>query len=518
MKRLRTLKICILALVAGLGLGEVCAQSMSICSEAYRDTLGYSRPGNWADSHRGAISGERLLQTSPWQTARSKILSSAEDRSAAERTLARHEENVVKARAKYNKAHVKALNIKGQAVENLMDDFYTKDGWEKMDGKRGRNGFDGLYVKRNKNGAIVSWFAAEAKSGSSKLNSTKHGRQLSPEWVKHNNETLLSQAQQDYAANPTKRNARRLADLQQINKLQGRQPRLFRAEWTTKNGAPHMVISQQTATGKKVSRPMEVDMTKPSRNRQMCNKAIRGAVLEYLPNSKGKAIDAFVDALNGGKITDDASFHRVFTDISRGKMPRATRIAKLGGRALYLADKVLNPEEILLEQGQKAWQKFSPKAVKFIKARPSLRPMAKMGTNMGKSVARGMRVVKTAGRKLGTAMAKRAGAVLGKGVLKRIATSSAAGAVGGPAGVALGAAVGIIWTAWDVTSLGLDYVEMKRQEEAERVKRELDMAKRIAEIIKTDNERKQKIAELEKKIPELQGQRENLRKELKLAS
>lgn len=259
-------------------------------------------------------------------------------------------------------------------------------------------------------------------------------------------------------------------------------------------------------------------MTKPSRNRQMCNKAIRGAVREYLPNSKGKAIDAFVDALNGGKITDDASFHRVFTDISRGKMPRATRIAKLGGRALNLADKVLNPEEILLEQGQKAWQKFSPKAVKFIKAQPSLRPMAKMGTKMGKSVARGMRVVKTAGRKLGTAMAKRAGAVLGKGVLKRIATSSAAGAVGGPAGVALGAAVGIIWTAWDVTSLGLDYVEMKRQEEAEHAKRELDMAKRIAEIIKTDNERKQKIAELEKKIPEIQGQRENLRKELKLAS
>ena len=509
MKRLRTLKICIFALVAGLG--EVCAQSMSICSEAYRDSLGYSRPGNWADSHRGAISGERLLQTSPWQTARSSILSSAEDRSAAERTLARHEENVVKARAKYNKAHVKALNIKGQAVENLMDDFYTKDGWEKMDGKRGRNGFDGLYVKRNKNGTIVSWFAAEAKSGSSRLNATKHGRQLSPEWVKHNNEALLSQAQKDYAANPTKRNARRLADLQQINKLQGRQPRLFRAEWTTKNGSPHMVISQQTATGKKVSRPMAVDMTKPSRNRQMCNKAIRGAVREYLPNSKGKAIDAFVDALNGGKITDDASFHRVFTDISRGKMPRTTRIAKLGGRTLNLADKVLNPEEILLEQGRKAWQKI-------IKTQPSLRPMAKMGTNMGKSVAREMRVVKTAGRKLGTAMAKRAGAVLGKGVLKRIATSSAAGAVGGPAGVALGAAVGIICTAWDVTSLGLDYVEMKRQEDAERAKRERDLAWALADIIKEDNERKQKIAELEKKIPELQSQRENLRKELKLAS
>lgn len=516
MRGLHILKICMFALVAGMSLGEVCAQSMGICSEVYRDSLGYSRPGNWANSHRGAISGTRLLQTEQWQAARSNILASAEDSVAAERTLSRHEGNVVKARAKYNKAHVKALNIKGQAVENLMDDFYTKDGWEKMDGKRGRNGFDGLYVKRNKSGTIVSWFAAEAKSGSSKLNSTKHGRQLSPEWVKHNNETLLSQAQKDYAANPTRRNARRLADLQQINKLQGRQPRLFHAEWTTKNGAPHMVISQQTATGKKVSRPMEVDMTKPSRNRQMCNKAIRGAVREYLPNSKGKAIDAFVDALNGGKITDDASFHRVFTDISRGKMPKATRLAKLGGRALNMVDMVLNPEEILLEQGQKAWQKLSPQAVKFIKAQPSLRPMAKMGTNMGKSVARGVRAVKTAGRKLGTAMAKRAGSVLGKGVLKRIGTCTAAGAIGGPVVAIVGTAVGVVWTAWDVTSLGMDYWSMKKEAEAQRAKEDYERTTIIADIKKEDERRRMSIAEHREKISRFQEQKKQMLANLNL--
>ena len=326
--------------------------------------------------------------------------------------------------------------------------------------------------------------------------------------MKHNNETLLSQAQKDYAANPTKRNARRLADLQQINKLQGRQPRLFHAEWTTKNGAPHMVISQQTATGKKVSRPMEVDMTKPSRNRQMCNKAIRGAVREYLPNSKGKAIDAFVDALNGGKITDDASFHRVFTDISRGKMPKATRQAKLGGRALNMVDTVLNPEEILLEQGQKVWKKF--------KAQPSLRPMAKMGTNMGKSVARRMRAVKTAGRKLGTAMAKRAGAVLGKGVLKRIGTCTATGAIGGPVGIAVGTAVGVIWTAWDVTSLGMDYWSMKKEAEAQRAKEDYERTTIIADIKKEDEIRRKSIAEHKEKISSLQEQKNQLLSNLNL--
>ena len=46
MRSLHILKICILALVAGMSLGEVCAQSMGICSGGDRDSLGYSRPGN----------------------------------------------------------------------------------------------------------------------------------------------------------------------------------------------------------------------------------------------------------------------------------------------------------------------------------------------------------------------------------------------------------------------------------------------------------------------------------------
>ena len=46
MRSLHILKICILALVAGMSLGEVCAQSMGICSGGYRDSLGDSRPGN----------------------------------------------------------------------------------------------------------------------------------------------------------------------------------------------------------------------------------------------------------------------------------------------------------------------------------------------------------------------------------------------------------------------------------------------------------------------------------------
>ena len=173
MKGKGIVKIALLLLMVGLFLDVVRAQGVGLCSGAFRETLGYARPGNWAAGKAGAVSGERLLGSEEWLSARRSVLATAEDKVAAERVLKRSEKSIIKIRQKYNKAHVKALNIKGQAVENLMDDFFAKDGWERLDGKRGRNGFDALYVRRNKKGDIVDYIVAEAKSGSSRLNMTK---------------------------------------------------------------------------------------------------------------------------------------------------------------------------------------------------------------------------------------------------------------------------------------------------------------------------------------------------------
>lgn len=477
MKGKGIVKIALLLLMVGLFLDVVRAQGVGLCSGAFRETLGYARPGNWAAGKAGAVSGERLLGSEEWLSARRSVLATAEDKVAAERVLKRSEKSIIKIRQKYNKAHVKALNIKGQAVENLMDDFFAKDGWERLDGKRGRNGFDALYVRRNKKGDIVDYIVAEAKSGSSRLNMTKHGRQLSPEWVKHNKVELLRKAQQAYAAEPSPKNARSLADMKQINRLKGRTPRLFRATWTVEKGSPHLAVSQHSADGKMVSRTMKVDMTKSSRNRQMCMKAIRAAVREYLPKMKSTFMNPFWDALNRGQISDDASMHRVLADISRGRLPNISGRVKAEEKVWEKAIRQVFPKGREMASSSNHLTKVLIRVEKNIKTRSLLPASA------------GRAVVKSVGRKLGTTIAKRAGVVLGKGVLKRIAVSGAAGAVVGPVGAVAGTVVGVVWTAWDVGTLMWDYWKMKAEAEAERERIRL-ATKEIVDAIKRDHKKR----------------------------
>lgn len=54
---------------------------------------------------------------------------------------------------KINEAQINKL--KGDIAENLMDAYFLKNGWKKLDGEVGRNGIDGLYVKFDKEGNIT---------------------------------------------------------------------------------------------------------------------------------------------------------------------------------------------------------------------------------------------------------------------------------------------------------------------------------------------------------------------------
>jgi len=47
--------------------------------------------------------------------------------------------------------------IKGNISEKLMDWYFQNTGWEKLEGEVGCNGIDGLYVKRDKDGNIISF-------------------------------------------------------------------------------------------------------------------------------------------------------------------------------------------------------------------------------------------------------------------------------------------------------------------------------------------------------------------------
>lgn len=78
------------------------------------------------------------------------------------------------------------LNIvNGYATECVMNYFYASSKWTKIEGEVGRNGLDGLYIKK-KNGNIKEILIAESKWNTSKLGKSgknKLIKQMSQKWV-----------------------------------------------------------------------------------------------------------------------------------------------------------------------------------------------------------------------------------------------------------------------------------------------------------------------------------------------
>lgn len=76
------------------------------------------------------------------------------------------------------------VNLKtGKITEGVMSKYFTKAGkWKKIEGEVGRNGIDGLFIKK-KNGKISKVLLVESKFNTSKLANTKHGKQMSKEWA-----------------------------------------------------------------------------------------------------------------------------------------------------------------------------------------------------------------------------------------------------------------------------------------------------------------------------------------------
>lgn len=73
--------------------------------------------------------------------------------------------------------------IKGNISEEIMDEYFKKSGWEKIEGEVGVNGIDGLYIKRDKDGNIKDTLMVESKYNTSQLGDTKDGKQMSKDWI-----------------------------------------------------------------------------------------------------------------------------------------------------------------------------------------------------------------------------------------------------------------------------------------------------------------------------------------------
>jgi len=88
---------------------------------------------------------------------------------------------------KLSKKSIQAkLNIvNGYAAECVMDYFYTNSKWIKIEGEVGRNGIDGLYIKKQ-NGIVKDVLVVESKWNTSRLGRSgknKLTKQMSQKWV-----------------------------------------------------------------------------------------------------------------------------------------------------------------------------------------------------------------------------------------------------------------------------------------------------------------------------------------------
>lgn len=70
----------------------------------------------------------------------------------------------------------------GSINENLMNKYFQSAGWTKIKGEVGRNGIDGLFIKR-KNGVIIDVLIVESKYNKSGLQHTNHGQQMTKQWI-----------------------------------------------------------------------------------------------------------------------------------------------------------------------------------------------------------------------------------------------------------------------------------------------------------------------------------------------
>jgi len=84
---------------------------------------------------------------------------------------------------KYPYMNLTQINHKvGSINENIMKKYFRSTGWIQIEGEIGRNGIDGLFIKK-KNGMIYDVMVVESKYNKSGLQHTNNGQQMSKDWI-----------------------------------------------------------------------------------------------------------------------------------------------------------------------------------------------------------------------------------------------------------------------------------------------------------------------------------------------
>ena len=305
-------------------------------STIFKKNIGAANPVQWARRLPGVENPEIFLSSQTWENTCNDFLQVYGNNTEVNQYLSYQEFLFRRAILVNNIASSRSNDIKGYLAESLMDDYFVKDGWEIIDGKRGRNGFDGLYVKRNKNGTIKDWIAAEAKSGNSKQQMTSRGLQLSPEWVDGNLQDLLKIAQDKANTANTISAQKRLSDIKQIinlkNNGKGRKPCLFNAKIKTINGKTHYQIIRYDVDGKIIGKPLPIDMQTKNigKMQKLVYKNLKKHISNYVPEKAETLVQKIKVAFQKGKIKNDSDLYRFIKREIPDKRLAAAVTQKLG--------------------------------------------------------------------------------------------------------------------------------------------------------------------------------------------
>ncbi len=323
-------------------------------SVIFRKHLGAPNPTRWAKALPSTANAEKFLNSEAWQNVRRDIIRQYGSGQQVMQNLEFREFLFRRAIKTNNVAHSRSLNTKGNLAEVLMDDFYRKDGWEVMDGKRGRNGFDGLYVKRDSRGNISSFIIADAKSGNAKLSMTKCGKQLSSEWNQCNIKKLIKQ---ELGKSPV--NSRRITDLEQILEMEktgkGRKPRVFSTKIVKTGDRIEYVISHLDANEELMSR-IRYDLKKVDGPYQRkIYRRLREQIAIYAPDKADKIVESFKKKVVSGKVSSDSDLYahvkehltdkRLAAAVSQelGEVPpRGSLARRMGNRVVHHSGKLGN--------------------------------------------------------------------------------------------------------------------------------------------------------------------------------
>lgn len=298
-----------------------------IQNRIFKEQYGSASPIRAMKAMRGTANADAIISSHTWKTYEQGVISVFGNNDTTTHFL-ENQANEVRLGAKANNiAHTKSLNIKGDYTEAMMDSFYEKDGWEKLDGKRGRNGFDGLYVKRNAQGRIVEWLPVDAKSGSSKLSMTQRGKQLSPEWIQANRQDLIAKAEAECMRSPTPANKQRLADFKALKTAKMRQPRVFSSKVEVIGGETHVVMRNTDINGNLVSKPMDINMqsAKGQRLKQRYFRQVEKTMTAQGVKDASKLVKNLEAGMSSGRIRSDSDLHQFFKkNINNGQFRKET--------------------------------------------------------------------------------------------------------------------------------------------------------------------------------------------------